>query len=298
MRRTPFGETLPGGPMCCLGALLPQSGVLDAAGLHCAVRRHRRTRRGSELGRIGAMCWCRQAAGQVQAESACHAYGGSRQQSCVPDPDPGHETFLPLTRAAEVTATGLRGNRGSRRQRLCAARGRRYCDIPAATRPADGRRLSAFANVPGELLLQRLTTRERAGKSSGHGLIHTVAWITQYGGMPSHLSTQSSGWRTESREIDERHRGGGQPGSSSSISVTNAAMGERSERVSVTCANRGWPFSFSTTATTPSCRPTRRLSRCATSCVRTTREPSPMRERTVSRTLRSNDCASSTMTNA
>ncbi len=29
-------------------------------------------------------------------------------------------------------------------------------------------------------------------------------------------------------------------------------MGERSERVRVTCANSGWPFSFSTTATTPS----------------------------------------------
>ncbi len=38
----------------------------------------------------------------------------------------------------------------------------------------------------------------------------------------------------------------------SSISVTSAAIGERSLRVSVTWANRGWPLSFSTTATTPS----------------------------------------------
>src|SRR4051794_697754 len=39
----------------------------------------------------------------------------------------------------------------------------------------------------------------------------------------------------------------------SSISVTRAAIGERSERVSVTWANSGCPLSFSTTATTPSC---------------------------------------------
>ena len=37
----------------------------------------------------------------------------------------------------------------------------------------------------------------------------------------------------------------GQPGSSSSISVTSAAIGERSLRVSVTWANSGWPLSFS-----------------------------------------------------
>ena len=52
------------------------------------------------------------------------------------------------------------------------------------------------------------------------------------------------------------------------------------------------------TAATPSCRPTRRLSRCATSWVSTTRDPVPSRDNTVSSTLRSNDCASSTMTNA
>ena len=56
----------------------------------------------------------------------------------------------------------------------------------------------------------------------------------------------------------------------SSISVTRAAIGERSLRVRVTWANRGCPLSFSTTATTPSCRPTRRLSRWATSWVSTT----------------------------
>ena len=71
----------------------------------------------------------------------------------------------------------------------------------------------------------------------------------------------------------------------------------RSERVSVTCAKSGCPLSFSTTATTPSWRPTRRLSRWATSWVSTTREPVPIRDNTVSSTLRSNDCASSTMTN-
>jgi hypothetical protein len=41
----------------------------------------------------------------------------------------------------------------------------------------------------------------------------------------------------------------GQP---SSNSVTSAAIGERSERVSVMCANNGCPLSFSITATTPS----------------------------------------------
>ena len=55
--------------------------------------------------------------------------------------------------------------------------------------------------------------------------------------------------------------------------MTSAAIGERSERVSVTCANSGCPLSVSITAATPSCRPTRRLSRCATSWVSTTREP-------------------------
>lgn len=39
---------------------------------------------------------------------------------------------------------------------------------------------------------------------------------------------------------------------SSSSSVTSAAMGERSDRVKVMCAKSGCPFSFSTTATTPS----------------------------------------------
>src|SRR5699024_1746174 len=38
----------------------------------------------------------------------------------------------------------------------------------------------------------------------------------------------------------------------SSISVTRAATGERSERVRVTWANNGCPLSFSMTATTPS----------------------------------------------
>ena len=85
---------------------------------------------------------------------------------------------------------------------------------------------------------------------------------------------------------------------SSSISVTRAAIGERSERCSVTWANSGWPLSFSTTATTPSCRPTRRLSRWATSWVSTTRESCPIRLSTVSSTLRSSDWASSTMTKA
>src|SRR5207244_3943353 len=39
----------------------------------------------------------------------------------------------------------------------------------------------------------------------------------------------------------------------SSISVTSAAIGDRSDRVSVTWAKSGCPFSFSITATTPSC---------------------------------------------
>ena len=80
--------------------------------------------------------------------------------------------------------------------------------------------------------------------------------------------------------------------------MTSAAIGERSERVSVTWANSGWPLSFSITAAMPSCRPTRRLSRWATSWVRTTRELVPRRESTVSSTLRSSDWASSTMTKA
>src|SRR5215470_13885883 len=84
---------------------------------------------------------------------------------------------------------------------------------------------------------------------------------------------------------------------SSSISVTSAAIWDRSERTRVTCANNGCPFSFSVTATTPSCRPTRRLSRCATSWVSTTRDPEPIRDRTVSKTPRSSDWASSTITN-
>ena len=41
-------------------------------------------------------------------------------------------------------------------------------------------------------------------------------------------------------------------GMSSNMSVTNAAIGERSLRVNVTWANNGCPFNFSTTATTPS----------------------------------------------
>ena len=56
-----------------------------------------------------------------------------------------------------------------------------------------------------------------------------------------------------------------QAGRSSNISVTNAAIGDRSDLVNVTCANNGCPLSFSTTATTPSCLPTRKLSRWATS---------------------------------
>jgi hypothetical protein len=63
------------------------------------------------------------------------------------------------------------------------------------------------------------------------------------------------------------------------------------------CANNGWPLSFSITAATPSWRPTRRLSRWATSWVSTTRDPAPSRDNTVSSTLRSSDCASSTITN-
>ncbi len=48
------------------------------------------------------------------------------------------------------------------------------------------------------------------------------------------------------------HGGPGYIVTFSSISVTRAAIGERSERVSVTCANSGCPLSRSTTATTPS----------------------------------------------
>src|SRR5665647_1090678 len=84
----------------------------------------------------------------------------------------------------------------------------------------------------------------------------------------------------------------------SSISVTSAAIGDRSDRVSVTCAKSGWPLRVSITAATPSCRPTLRLSRCATSWVRITREFRPTRDSTVRSTLRSNDWASSTITNA
>jgi 2-C-methyl-D-erythritol 4-phosphate cytidylyltransferase len=84
---------------------------------------------------------------------------------------------------------------------------------------------------------------------------------------------------------------------SSSISVTRAAIGDRSDRTRVTWANSGCPLSFSITATTPSCRPTRRLSRWAMSWVSTTREPAPILDSTVSSTPRSSDWASSTITN-
>src|SRR5450631_527146 len=84
----------------------------------------------------------------------------------------------------------------------------------------------------------------------------------------------------------------------SSRSVTNAAIGLRSLRVKVMWAKSGWPLSASMTAATPSWRPTRRLSRWATSWVRTTLEFWPILESTVSSTLRSRDCASSTMTKA
>src|SRR5581483_8551862 len=85
---------------------------------------------------------------------------------------------------------------------------------------------------------------------------------------------------------------------SSSISVTRAAIWERSDLVRVTWANSGWPLSFSITAITPSCLPTRRLSRWAMSWVSTTRDPWPIRDSTVSSTPRSSDCASSTITKA
>ena len=75
-------------------------------------------------------------------------------------------------------------------------------------------------------------------------------------------------------------------------------MALRSERVSVMCANSGCPFNVSITEATPSKRPTRRLSRWATSWVSTTREFCPIRLSTVSSTFRSRDCASSTITNA
>ena len=55
--------------------------------------------------------------------------------------------------------------------------------------------------------------------------------------------------------------------------VTRAAIGLRSERVRVMWANSGWPRIASITDTTPSWRPTRRLSRWATSWVSTTRLP-------------------------
>ena len=101
-----------------------------------------------------------------------------------------------------------------------------------------------------------------------------------------------------SSSASRERRPSGQRSLLSSISVTRAAIAERSERVSVMWAKSGWPFSVSMTEATPSWRPTRRLSRWATSWVSTTREFWPMRESTVSSTLRSSDCASSTITNA
>src|SRR6185437_15496441 len=47
-----------------------------------------------------------------------------------------------------------------------------------------------------------------------------------------------------------RARQSGYSAVSSSISVTRAAIGDRSDLVRVTCANSGWPFSFTITATT------------------------------------------------
>ena len=57
--------------------------------------------------------------------------------------------------------------------------------------------------------------------------------------------------------------------------VTSAAIGQRSDRVRVMWAKSGWPLRASITETTPSWRPTRRLSRWATSWVSTTRLPAP-----------------------
>src|SRR5699024_726918 len=89
---------------------------------------------------------------------------------------------------------------------------------------------------------------------------------------------------------------GGHTSVPSRRSVTRAAMGLRWLRASVRCEKSGWPLRVSMTAATPSWRPTRRLSRCATSWVRTIFEFCPTRDITVSRTLRSRLCASSTMT--
>jgi hypothetical protein len=55
-----------------------------------------------------------------------------------------------------------------------------------------------------------------------------------------------------SRRRADGGRATGQSVTFSSISVTSAAIGERSLRVRVTWAKSGWPLSFSTTATTPS----------------------------------------------
>jgi len=52
---------------------------------------------------------------------------------------------------------------------------------------------------------------------------------------------------------------------SSAISVTSAAIGDRSERVSVTCCEQRVALRFSTTATTPSWPADPGLSRWATS---------------------------------
>src|SRR5580765_5066655 len=146
-------------------------------------------------------------------------------------------------------------------------------------------------------LLGRTRTIEERGRRLGRATRATGRWRIA-------TTPQGTGLRYLSVTLTslypaapiERSRGGigltgrtgtGQTSMPSSRSVTRAAMGDRSDRLRVTWAKSGWPLSFSMTAAIPSCRPTRRLSRWATSWVRTTLEFCPIRESTVRSTLRS-----------
>jgi len=70
---------------------------------------------------------------------------------------------------------------------------------------------------------------------------------------------------TQRHHRPTRGRGAAPHQAPSNNRVTRSATGDLSERVSVTWANNDSPLSLSMTVAIPSCRPTRRLSRCARS---------------------------------
>ncbi len=89
----------------------------------------------------------------------------------------------------------------------------------------------------------KVTKRSRATVQEAAGRTQTERANLWGGSRPSRPTgpTRTTGPRSGPQRV-----------TFSSISVTSAAIGDRSERVRVTCAKSGWPFSLSITATTPS----------------------------------------------